>query len=147
MSNIGFSNVLVSDQFLLNSLIEVSIKTVYLRILCSWHVCSWYLHILVMFATPIARLQFYYKTLIYFRLYYLHKSLLLYKNIKLLNMIYSKNKPFRDTSHYQVTYTMLKLKSWISVKIFYIQLKRTTESLKYVSSCYTVSEKHQHIII
>ena len=27
-------------------------------------------------------------------------------------------------------------------KIFYVQLKRTIKSLKYVSSCYTISEKH-----
>ena len=27
------------------------------------------------------------------------------------NMIYSKNEAFRDTSHHQVVYTMLKLKS------------------------------------
>ena len=29
-----------------------------------------------------------------------------------------------------------------SKKKFYMQLKRTIKSLKYVSSCYTVSEKH-----
>ena len=57
-------------------------------------------------------------------------------------MIYSKNEAFRYTSHHQVIYTMLKLKSSIRVKTFYIQLKRTIESLKYVLSCYTVSEKH-----
>ena len=44
-------------------------------------------------------------------------------------MIYSKNEAFCDTSHHQVIYTMLKLKSWIRVKKFYIQLKRT-ENIK-----------------
>ena len=29
-----------------------------------------------------------------------------------------KNEAFRDTSHHQVIYAMLKLKSWIRVKIF-----------------------------
>ena len=29
-----------------------------------------------------------------------------------------------------------------SKKKFYMQLKRTIKSLKYVSSCYTISEKH-----
>ena len=57
-------------------------------------------------------------------------------------MIFSKNEAFRDTSHHQVIYKMLKLKSWIRVKKFYMQLKRTIESLKYVSQCYTVFKKH-----
>ena len=61
-------------------------------------------------------------------------------------MIYSKNEAFRDTSH-QVIHTMIKLKPFFKSKNFYIQLKRTKKSLKYVLSCYTVSEKHEHIIM
>ena len=33
-------------------------------------------------------------------------------------MVYSKNEAFRDTSHHQVIYTILKLKSQIRVKTF-----------------------------
>ena len=33
-------------------------------------------------------------------------------------MIYSKNEAFHDTSHHQVIYTILKLKSQIRVKNF-----------------------------
>ena len=36
----------------------------------------------------------------------------------------------------------VKIKILNQSKNFYIQLKRTIKSLKYVSSCYTVSEKH-----
>ena len=35
-----------------------------------------------------------------------------------LNMIYSKNEACGDTWHHQFIYAMLKLKSWIRVKIF-----------------------------
>ena len=48
----------------------------------------------------------------------------------------------RDTSHQQIIYAMLKFKSWIKVKIVYIQLKIIIKLLKYVSSCYTASERH-----
>ena len=33
-------------------------------------------------------------------------------------MIYSKNEAFCDTSHDNVIYTMLKLKSWIREKLY-----------------------------
>ena len=36
----------------------------------------------------------------------------------------------------------VKIKILNQSKNFHIQLKRTIKSLKYVSSCYTVSEKH-----
>ena len=52
-------------------------------------------------------------------------------------MIYSKNEVFRGTSHHQVIYTILT-----QSKNFYIQLKRILKSLKSVSLCYTISEKH-----
>ena len=58
-------------------------------------------------------------------------------------IIYLKNEAFCDISHHQVIYLYnAKIKILNQSKNFYIQLKRTIKSLKYLSSCYTVSEKH-----